>query len=101
MSDEGSKKDTGRSSKRQIETLAEHKDDDAAGGNLFKRVKQSDCECMAEDFVCPISHNLPIDPVIASDVSKLNLYGALLQLNLGAIANLTMQSTVLASLEQL
>lgn len=98
MSDEGSKKDTGGSSKRQIETLAEHKD---GVGNVFKRVKQSDCECMAEDFVCPISHNLPIDPVIASDVSKLNLYGALLQLNLGAIANLTMQSTVLASLEQL
>ena len=69
--DTSSKTNADGNSKRQIETLAEDKDDDAAGGNVFKRVKHSDCECMAEDFVCPISHNLPIDPVIASDVSTL------------------------------
>lgn len=71
MSDDDGNNDVDGNSKRQIETLVEDKNDGAAGANLFKRVKHSDCECMAEDFVCPISHNLPIDPVIASDASNL------------------------------
>lgn len=35
-----------------------------------KRAKQSVGTKIADEFVCPISHNLPIDPVTAEDVSR-------------------------------
>lgn len=38
-----------------------------------KRAKQSVGSKIADEFVCPISHNLPIDPVTAEDVSRRNV----------------------------
>ena len=47
----------------------------------FKRVKRTGCKAMTEEFKCPISHNLPIEPVMASDVSIAVLLLLALNLN--------------------
>lgn len=44
--------------------------EDGGNDNAYKRGKH---RTMAEAFKCPISHNLPVDPVTASDVSTLHL----------------------------
>ena len=36
----------------------------------FQRVKKSECMPMVEEFKCSISRKLPIEPVMASDVSQ-------------------------------
>ena len=40
----------------------------------FQRVKKSECMSMVEEFKCSISHKLPIEPVMASDVSQERSY---------------------------
>ena len=54
----------GGSGKRPVEEIVDVDDD-----SIFKRVKHSNCKIMAEECQCPITHNLPVDPVAASDVS--------------------------------
>ena len=40
---------------------------------ILKKAKPSICKA-AEELVCPILQDLPIDPVIAADVSALHVY---------------------------
>lgn len=52
--------------KKKRSAAEEHKKD----AKKFKRAKPSVCKA-AEELVCPILQGLPIDPVIAEDVSNL------------------------------
>mmetsp|Transcript_21711 Transcript_21711/g.62272 ORF Transcript_21711/g.62272 Transcript_21711/m.62272 type:complete len:327 (-) Transcript_21711:103-1083(-) len=62
----------GAGSRGKRQPAAEIEDEDGDGNRRgdcrgFKRVKRSECKTMAEEYECPISHNLPIEPVTASD----------------------------------
>ena len=61
-----------RTSRRSL--VGDTSDDDSDAvfviPKTFKRVKRKGCKAMTEEFECPISHNLPIEPVLASDVSR-------------------------------
>lgn len=41
---------------------------------MTKRVMKSECKSMVEEYKCSISRKLPIDPVMASDVSQERSY---------------------------
>ena len=57
---------TGRAVSAAQKKRAAQKEEDAE--SVLKRAKPSICKA-AEEFVCPISFNLPVEPAVAGDVS--------------------------------
>ena len=57
-----------------VEKDGESDDETVSTHQSFKRVKKSECKSMVEECKCSISRKLPIEPVMASDVSQERSY---------------------------